>query len=218
VKKYSAVIFDWDGTIMDSTFSIVSSLQAACREVGLPIPDKQQASWVIGLSLDRALYHCVPDLTEQQLPQFLAAYRKHYYEVDKTLRLFEGMNEVLDALGSQQTRLAVATGKSRRGLDRALAQSALTTRFHTTRCADETAGKPDPQMLYEILEELALQPEEVLMVGDTTHDIHMAHSAGIDSMAVTYGAHDPATLAGANPLIMVDTVNDLRQWMFARLI
>lgn len=217
MKKYSAVIFDWDGTIMDSTYSIVSSLQAACREVGLPVPDKQQASWVIGLSLDRALYHCVPDLTEQQLPKFLAAYRKHYYEVDKTLRLFEGMDEVLATLGNNQTRLAVATGKSRRGLDRALAQSQLEKRFHTTRCADETAGKPDPKMLYEILEELTLQPEEVLMVGDTTHDIHMAHSAGMDSMAVTYGAHDPATLEEATPLVMVDTVEDLGKWMFERL-
>lgn len=217
MKTYSAVIFDWDGTVMDSTHSIVAAIQAACADVGLAVPARRDAAWVIGLSLESALYRCVPDLTEALLPQFLDRYRHHFLALDRQIKLFDGIVGVLDDIRERDVRLAVATGKSRAGLDRVLQQMQLADRFHATRCADETRSKPDPTMLYQLLDEFSLEPEQVLMVGDTTHDIHMAQRAGMDSVAVTYGAHDVPTLQASKPTVMVDDVAGLHSWLMTRL-
>lgn len=217
MKKYAAVVFDWDGTVMDSTHSIVVSIQSACSDLGLPVPDARKAAWVIGLSLESALYHCVPELTEQQLPKFIERYRHHFFKLDPHINLFDGVTGLLDHIRQRNTMLAVATGKSRAGLDRVLGELGMGDMFNTTRCADETASKPDPAMLHQILDELGLRASQVLMVGDTTHDIDMATRAGVDSMAVTYGAHDIDTLTQSSPDVMVDSVAEMRAWLEPRL-
>lgn len=217
MKRYAAVVFDWDGTIMDSTHSIVAAIQGACTDIGLPVPPDNEASWVIGLSLESALYRCVPDLTADQLPLFLERYRHHFMMRDPEIRLFEGIPALLSDLRSQGVALGVATGKSRVGLDRVLGTMQLQTHFHVTRCADESFSKPHPAMLFEIMEALSLRPEQVLMVGDTSHDIHMAQAAGVDSMAVTYGAHDKTTLVKAEPTVMVSNVREMQKWLLERV-
>lgn len=217
MTRYAAVLFDWDGTVMDSTYSIASSIQLASADLELPVPSIQQASWVIGLSLESALYRAVPDLTAEQMPLFLERYRYHFMQRDPHIKLFDGILPFMGELRGRQIALGVATGKSRQGLDRVLQQVKLSTFFDATRCADETRSKPDPEMLHQLLAELMLEPEQVLMVGDTVHDIHMAANAGMDSVAVTYGAHDPQTLAKAEPTVMVDNVAQMRDWVLARI-
>lgn len=216
MTRYAAVLFDWDGTVMDSTYSIASSIQLASADLELPVPSIQQASWVIGLSLESALYRAVPDLTAEQMPLFLERYRHHFMRRDPHIKLFDGILPFMGELRGRQIALGVATGKSRQGLDRVLQQVNLSTFFDATRCADETRSKPDPEMLHQLLAELMLEPEQVLMVGDTVHDIHMAANAGMDSVAVTYGAHDPQTLAKAEPTVMVDNVAQMRDWVLER--
>lgn len=217
MTRYAAVLFDWDGTVMDSTYSIASSIQLASADLELPVPSIQQASWVIGLSLESALYRAVPDLTAEQMPLFLERYRYHFMQRDPHIKLFDGILPFMGELRGRQIALGVATGKSRQGLDRVLQQVNLSTFFDATRCADETRSKPDPEMLHQLLAELMLEPEQVLMVGDTVHDIHMAANAGMDSVAVTYGAHDPQTLVKAEPTVMVDNVAQMRDWVLARI-
>lgn len=202
---------------MDSTYSIVTSIQASCADLGLPVPSDEAASWVIGLSLESALYRCVPTLTADQVPLFIDRYRFHYFSRDQEIKLFDGVVDLFQELQARQVKLGVATGKSRSGLDRVLGFTKLVSQFHATRCADETRGKPDPTMLFEIMTELQLEPEQVLMVGDTTHDIQMAMNAGVDSMAVTYGAHDIPTLKSAAPTVIVSSVPQMRSWILERL-
>lgn len=217
MKRYKAVIFDWDGTVMDSTACIVGAIQSACTDLELPVPSDEDAGWVIGLSLQSALQHCAPTLQEAQLPLFIERYRHHFFLRDQQLPMFDGIVPLLDDLKSKEIRLGVATGKSRAGLDRVLQAQQLADRFDYTRCADESQGKPHPAMLFDTLKALDLKPEHVLMVGDTTHDVQMAASAGIDSMAVTYGAHSKRTLLMSEPTVMVSSVKEMRAWLSARL-
>lgn len=217
MKRYAAVIFDWDGTVMDSTHSIVAAIQGACADLELPVPPPEEASWVIGLSLESALYRCVPTLTADQLPHFLERYRYHFLARDPEIKLFDGIVDLLETLKKREVFLGVATGKSRIGLDRVLGTMQLHQHFHITRCADESFSKPHPAMLLEIMKALDLAPERVLMVGDTTHDIQMATAAGVDSLAVTYGAHDKQTLLRAEPTVMVSSVREMQKWLLDRV-
>lgn len=217
MKRYKAVIFDWDGTVMDSTASIAGAIQAACVDLEQPVPSVEEASWVIGLSLDQALQRCAPGLQPEQIPLFIERYRHHFFLFDQQLALFDGILPLFDHLQEQNIRLGVATGKSRHGLDRVLQAHQLTSRFDCTRCADESKGKPHPAMLFDIMQRLDLKPEEMLMVGDTTHDVQMAASAGVDSMAVTYGAHGKRTLLMSEPTVMVSSVREMHNWLSARL-
>lgn len=217
MKHYEAVIFDWDGTLMDSTHSIIESIQLASADLGLEVPSTMQASWIIGMSLESGLYKAVPDLTAEQMPEFLDRYRHHFFQRDASIKMFDGAVEMLDQLRSRVVPISVATGKSRVGLERVLQVVNLAHYFNTTRCADETRGKPDPLMLHEILWELDLEPENVLMVGDTTHDTYMAHNAGMDCLAVTYGAHDVPTLEKSEPTAIVTSVPEMQDWIFRRL-
>ncbi|SAI73630.1 hydrolase [Bordetella ansorpii] len=213
---YRLVVFDWDGTLMDSTHSIVAAIQGACRDLDLPVPSASEASWVIGLSLESALRRAVPALTQSMVPRFLERYRTHYLLRDPELRLFDGVSDLLAALARQQALMAVATGKSRVGLDRALAASATRGVFAATRTADETFSKPHPAMLNELMEELDVAPEHVVMIGDTSHDLRMAANAGVHSVGVTYGAHTLAELQDCGPQAIVGNVAELRQWLLPR--
>lgn len=215
-SSYEAVIFDWDGTLMDSTAHIVSALQATCRDLALPVPPDDEAGWVIGLSLQAALYRLVPDLGADRVDQFVARYREHHLRTLHEIRLFAGQDVLLRDLHAGGILLGVATGKSRMGLDANLAHLGLAPVFHATRTVDEARGKPDPDMLLQLLSELDLNPARVLMVGDTTHDIHMAHAAGVDSLAVTYGAHRPELLQAARPTALVSSVSAMQGWIRQR--
>jgi phosphoglycolate phosphatase len=216
MSQYQVVVFDWDGTLMDSTRDIVRSMQLACADLDLPVPSDQQAAWVIGLSLERALEHVVPDLDEANRARFLERYRFHYLTRDRELRLFDGVRPMLDALTRKGVHLAVATGKSRVGLNRALETADIGHYFEATRCADETLGKPHPQMLFELMDEMAAEPNAVLMIGDTSHDLNMAANAGVHGLAVTYGAHDEAQLREHPHQDMLHCVASMHRWLEAR--
>ncbi|MBN8440420.1 MAG: HAD-IA family hydrolase [Thauera sp.] len=212
-ERFDLVVFDWDGTLMDSAAAIVNAIGASCRDLGLPEPAEAQARYVIGLGLVDALKHAVPDLTEADYPRMVERYRHHFLSSDHELRLFPGVVDTLGWLSGQGRMLGVATGKSRAGLERALAHTAIAPYFHSTRCADECFSKPHPAMLLEIMDELGVQPERTLMVGDTTHDLLMARNAGVASLAVSFGAHPVDALVAAQPLACVETPAQLGAWL-----
>ena len=214
-RRFDLVVFDWDGTLFDSTALIVHSIQAACRDLGLPVPDDERASWVIGLSLQGAMKHAVPDITQEQIPQMVDRYRFHYVERQHDLTLFPGVLDMLAALKARHHWLAVATGKSRAGLDDALHAAELRGVFDGTRTADETRSKPDPQMLNELMRQFGTTPERTVMIGDTTHDLQLAANAGTPSIAVAYGAHSPAEFASHSPLLVAQSVAELSAWLQA---
>lgn len=202
------LIFDWDGTLFDSVGWIVENLLEAAQEVGLPVPSRAAARGVVGLSLAGALETLFPGIRTEQTNHLVDVYRRLYdREPVLALGLFEGVLMTLEALKGQGYQLAIATGKPRRGLNRALDASGSAHLFATTRCADETASKPDPLMVEEILAELGAPPERALLIGDSLHDLRMAQRAGIQSIAVTTGAHDREELMTLAPLFCID---DLR--------
>ncbi|MDR2186732.1 MAG: HAD-IA family hydrolase [Azonexus sp.] len=213
--KYPLIVFDWDGTLLDSAAAIVHAIQAACRDLGLPAPDDRRARHVIGLGLADAMRHVAPDLKPEQIQSMAERYRHHYLSGDHQLTLFPGVPEMLARLRADGHRLAVATGKSRLGLERALDHSGLRPYFLASRCADECHSKPHPQMLLELLDELAIAAESTLMIGDTTHDLLLAKNAGVDALAVTYGAHPLASLLEHQPLATLYSVPALDQWLRA---
>lgn len=214
-NNFDLIVFDWDGTLMDSAAAIVHAIQAASRDLGLPEPADRQARHVIGLGLYDALKRAVPDLPEQEYPRMVERYRHHYLSRDHELSLFAGVEELMEELAQRGYRLAVATGKSRLGLDRALAHSGLGAYFHALRCADQCHSKPHPQMLEELMEELGAVPERTLMIGDTTHDLQMARNAGTAGLGVSYGAHLLEDLQALAPLACLDTVEELQAWLLA---
>jgi phosphoglycolate phosphatase len=212
-RRYDLIVFDWDGTLYDSTALITRCIQAACKDVNVAVPNDRDASFVIGLSLMDALRHAAPALAEDRYPELARRYRHHYFNDLHEITLFEGVPSLLDALKARHHWLAVATGKSRQGLDEALHQSGLRSRFDATRTADETASKPNPQMLLELMRELAVEPERTLMIGDTTHDLQLARNAGADAVAVTYGAHPHEELRDHGPRHVAHSVPELRSWL-----
>lgn len=212
-SSYALIVFDWDGTLMDSTAVITRSIQAACKDLGQPVPSDVDASYVIGLGLGDALRHAAPALDPREYDHLAQAYRRHYFAHDSDLTLFPGALDMLLALKAAGHRLAVATGKSRQGLNRALGYAELRNMFDTTRTADETTPKPHPAMLQEIMEELGDEPERTLMVGDTTHDLLMARNAGTAAVAVAYGAHEAQALAQMQPVFLADSVFDLQRFL-----
>ena len=214
-RRFDLVVFDWDGTLFDSTALIVHSIQAACRDLGLPVPDNERASWVIGLSLHGAMKHAVPDIAPEQIPLMVDRYRFHYLSRQHDLTLFPGVLDMLHALKQRHHWLAVATGKSRAGLDEALHAVELRGVFDGTRTADETRSKPDPQMLHELMRQFGVEPHRTLMIGDTTHDLQLAANAGAPSIAVAYGAHSPAEFATHSPLLVAASVAELSAWLQA---
>ncbi len=212
-KNFDLIVFDWDGTLMDSTSAIIASMQSAARDLGVPAPDKKSASYVIGLGLQDALQAAMPDLDAKHYPKMVERYRYHYLSQDHQLTLFKGAREMLDDLASQGYFLAVATGKSRVGLNRALATTGVTSVFDATRCADETFSKPHPAMLQELTRELGQDMGRTVMIGDTTHDLQMAGNAGAAAISVHYGAHPASELAAHSPLFGAESIAELHAWL-----
>lgn len=214
-RRFDLIAFDWDGTLFDSTVAITRSIQAAVRDVGGTVPTDAQASYVIGMALLPALAHAAPDVPQEQYKELANRYRYHYLQLQEQVTLFDGVLPMLQALRARHHWLTVATGKSRRGLNEALATVDLQGVFDGSRTADETAGKPHPLMLQELMAEFGVAPERVLMIGDTTHDLEMARNAGCASVAVAYGAHGSEGFAPFGPLHVAETVADLHSWLHA---
>ena len=212
-RHFDLIAFDWDGTLFDSTMLIVRCIQAACSDIQVPVPSDEQAAYVIGLGLHDALQHAVPGLNPARYPDLGARYRHHDTASQHELVLFPGTLAMLQALKQRQHLLAVATGKARRGLDDALTHAQLHGLFDSTRTADETASKPHPLMLQELMAELGVAPERTLMIGDTTHDLQLAQNAGTARVAVSYGAHDTAAFAEHEPLFVAHSTAELHQWL-----
>lgn len=210
--KYRLVVFDWDGTLIDSPAAIAECMQAASRELGLPVPPLERATHVIGLGLHDAMRIVAPELPGERYPEYIAAYRRQFLAREDRMPLFGGMQDLLRGLWSTRL-LAIATGKSRRGLERALDATGVRGLFTASRCADETHPKPHPAMLLELMQELGVQAPSVLMVGDTSHDMEMARAAGVDGVAVTYGAHSEPELRACAPRGCVSSVEDLERWL-----
>lgn len=212
-RRYDLIVFDWDGTLFDSTALIVRAIQAACRDLGAPVPSDEAAAHVIGLGLQDALQHAVPDLPVDLYPELGRRYRQHYFASHDQVTLFAGVPELLAGLRERNHWLAVATGKNRHGLNEALRISGLADSFDATRTADETRSKPHPQMLQELMREFGTDPERTLMIGDTTHDLQLAANAGTDAVAVAYGAHPPEQLGDLRPLTIAHSVPELQDWL-----
>ena len=211
--SYELVVFDWDGTLMDSTHVIATSLQAACRDVGIAVPSGEDARYVIGLNLADTFAHVAPDLDEPGRVRLGERYRHHFLAREHEMPLYGGVREMLDDLLARGHRLAVATGKARRGLDRVLDSTGLRDRFEATRCADEGFAKPHPDMLLMLLGITGVEARNAVMVGDTTHDLDLAANAGVDGVAVSYGAHAEALLATRPAKARFSRVADLHRWL-----
>jgi phosphoglycolate phosphatase len=213
MRRFDLVVWDWDGTVVDSTGAIADAIVGAAADLGLPVPTEHEARWVIGMGLLEAIHHAVPAIRREQVPAFVERYRVHYLRRDATLKMFDGIPELLRGLDAAGVPLAVATGKSRAGLNRALVQTGLGPRFAATRCADEGAPKPDPWMLRDLGETLMTPTDRMVMIGDTTHDVGMAQSAGASSVAVLYGAHEPDALRASAPDALIGSVGELADWL-----
>jgi phosphoglycolate phosphatase len=212
-RQFDLIAFDWDGTLYDSTRVIVRAIQQAVQDVGGAMPTEQAAAYVIGMSLGPALAHAAPDVPPDKYPELGARYRHHYLAHQDDLVLFDGVLPLLQELKARHHWLAVATGKSRRGLDEALRSVELHGVFDGSRTADETAGKPHPRMLEELMREFGTDPQRTLMIGDTTHDLQMARNAGCPSVGVSYGAHEPDAFHALGPLHVAHSVADLGAWL-----
>ena len=209
---FRAIVFDWDGTIIDSHSAIVECMQQASRDLGLPVPERERAGHVIGLGMHDAMRIVAPDLPAARYPEFVARYRVHFLAREDSMRLFAGMQPLLEELCGTHT-LAIATGKSRKGLERALAATGVGPCFTASRCADETNPKPHPAMLRELMAQLDVEADAMLMIGDTSHDMQMAAAAGVHGVAVTYGAHPEHELLSCGPRGCVASVAALRAWL-----
>ena len=212
-KQFDLLVFDWDGTLMDSAGAIAFSIQAASRDVGLPAPSNSEARHIIGLGLNEAIAALFPELPRADYAALVERYRHYYLARDTEIPLFAGAAETIAALHGAGFLLAVATGKGRRGLDHVFEQTGLGPYFHTSRCADECFSKPHPCMLLEIMDELGVPQAKTLMIGDTSHDLQMASNAGVSSVGVSYGAHPREGLLALSPLVCADNFGELSRWL-----
>ena len=214
-RQFDLIAFDWDGTLFDSTAIITTCIQRAVVDVGGVMPTREAASYVIGMALMPALAHAAPDVSQEKYPLLGERYRHHYLAHQHDISLFEGVLPLLADLKARHHWLTVATGKSRAGLNEALQAVELRDVFDGSRTADETAGKPHPRMLHELMREFGVEPERTLMIGDTTHDLQMALNAGCASVGVSYGAHEPDAFHVLQPRHVAHSVAELRDWLLA---
>ncbi len=214
-RQFDLIAFDWDGTLFDSTAIITRCIQEAVRDVGGTVPSDEQASYVIGMALMPALAHAAPDVPKDKYPELGVRYRHHYIARQNDISLFDGVLAMLADLKTRQHHLTVATGKSRHGLDESLHAVELKGIFDGSRTADETAGKPHPRMLHELMSEFGVPPGRTLMIGDTTHDLQMALNADCASVGVSYGAHEPAAFDVLKPRFVAHSVRELHTWLLA---
>lgn len=211
-KPFELIVFDWDGTLMDSEAHIVASMEHSIADLNLPRREKAAIRDIIGLGLREAILKLYPDADDTLCQQLVDRYRYHFF-ADDPCETFPGAGELLAALSGQGYLLAVATGKGRRGLDRVLESTGFHEFFHATRCADETHSKPHPQMLEEIMEVLGVEPHQTLMVGDTEYDLQMAQNAGTAALAVSYGVHDMERLMACQPLACIHALHEMTDWL-----
>jgi len=214
-KQFDLLIFDWDGTLMDSAGVIADSIQRACEDIGQPAPSDRASRQIIGLGLIQALQTLLPDLSADDYPRLVERYRHHYLSRDDQIPLFDGVADGIRELHECGFQLAVATGKSRLGLSRALDASGLGPWFAATRCADQTHSKPHPAMVLELLDELDAESAHALVIGDTSHDLLMASNAGVASLGVTYGAHEAGDLYPHAPLALMSSFAEVHAWLNA---
>jgi len=207
------IIFDWDGTLMDSETQIVHAMNGAIDDMGLEKRTTEQCRNIIGLGLKEAIDVLYPGRDEVFQEQFVECYRHHWFSIAHTSELFPGASETLRLLKESGILLAVATGKGRAGLDKVLVNTGLEDMFSATRCSDETQSKPHPQMVSEILDELDIEPHQALMVGDTEYDLLMAINAGVNPVAVSYGVHERERLMQHQPLVCLDNISELVDWL-----
>ncbi len=213
-KEFELIVFDWDGTLMDSEARIVNCMKIAIDELSLPERTDNELRNVIGLGLREALLTLYPDGTDDMFNPLIESYRQHFMHTNNTpTELFQGAAEMLKFLVERGHYLAVATGKGRFGLDQAMAEAGISELFHVTRCADETLSKPHPQMLEEIMDFIGASPETTLMVGDTEYDLQMARNAKVSSLAVSYGVHEKERLLACGPLDCVGNMQELHGWL-----
>ena len=213
-RRWPLLVFDWDGTLMDSTGAIVRAAQAAIADLGLPSRSDESICSIIGLGLQESWQALFPDLETDAYEHFVASYRDHFVQRERaSSRLYPGVTGVLRMLSERGCHLAVATGKSRRGLDHDLEHTELGHFFDATRTADETRSKPHPEMLYSLMSELGFAPGQTLMIGDTEFDLLMARAAGASALAVTWGAHPTARLRAHDPAGCLDSVEQIPLWL-----
>jgi phosphoglycolate phosphatase len=214
-NHFKLLVFDWDGTLMDSQARIVACCQSAIADLDFEERTLTQILSIIGLSLERAFATLFPKGSPSQWTQLVERYRYHFFNTHAQIPapLFQGVKETLETLQNNGYWLAVATGKSRQGLNKGLTETEMVNIFQTTRCADETRSKPEPQMLQEIMDELGMLPKDTLMIGDSKHDLQMAHNAGIAAVAVSYGVSESAELLKYNPLTCLDNLPALTTWL-----
>lgn len=211
---YELIIFDWDGTLMDSAQKIANCIKASARDVGVVEPSDEKAKSIIGLGLTEAMTVLFANSSQQQVNEIVDAYKYHFVKGDVTEQgLFEGVEQGLQALDDAGAVMAVATGKSRAGLDRVFGETDLRDYFITTRCADETRSKPHPQMLLEILDFTAIDPTKVIMVGDTTYDMDMAANANVAGLGAGYGVHSETMLLASKAVTVKHSFTDLLAWL-----
>ena len=211
---FKLLVFDWDGTLMDSAMRIVACVQAAAEDLSIAAPTEDAARDIIGLGLDEAMARLFPQSDKDEKMRIVERYRHHYLFANQTpTPLFAGAREVVETLRSADYLMAVATGKGRPGLNRVLEQSGLGPLFHTTRCADEALSKPHPDMLLQILDELGVEAHEALMIGDTEYDMEMAHSAGSKALGVSYGVHEKQRIVNCSPLACLDDITEIPAWL-----
>jgi phosphoglycolate phosphatase len=213
--NYPLIVFDWDGTLFDSTALIVRCIQAAAADLGTAVPTDAQAAYVIGMGLQEALQHAVPTFPRERYAELANRYRHHYFARQHELTLFPGTLDMLHALKARGHLLGIATGKSRRGLDEALRTVELHGLFDATRTADETASKPHPRMLHELMAEAGAEPGRTLMIGDTTHDLQLAANAGTAAVAVSFGAHEREAFDVHAPRFVAHSTRELHDWLLA---
>jgi len=213
-KAYELLVFDWDGTLMDSESRIVNCMRATITDLGLELPDDSSISNIIGLGLKEAICMLFPGADDALVQSVIGRYRHHFlFENTTPTPLFSGAKEVLHELKSEGYLLAVATGKGRPGLDRVLDITGLNQVFHATRCADEAFSKPHPDMLLQLLDELGVQPADALMIGDTEYDMQMANNAGTAALAVSYGVHSMDRLLQHGPLGCLGAITEVSDWL-----
>lgn len=211
-KSYRLLIFDWDGTLIDSQNGIVSCMKSAIQDLGLPVLSDFEIGDVIGLGLYEAISTLYPTISERHCEKLIERYRQHFLSMDQSLP-FDGVTATLNTLYEQGFDMAIATGKGRAGLDRAMQNIQFNHVFKASRCADETQSKPHPQMLYEILDELQVDAESALMVGDTEYDLAMAQTAEMDCVAVSYGVHAIERLHQYSPVTTLNNLSELLPWL-----
>ena len=213
IQHYDLLVFDWDGTLINSAGTIAECIQHACRDAEVPIPPIERARHVIGMGLYAALEYATPGLSPEEYRRVIENYGRHYIARDANLPLFEGTAPMLEALDARGHTLAIATGKSSAGLARALQNTGLATWFRASRCADQCTPKPAPDMLLELMDEFEASPERTLMIGDTTHDLGMAKNAGVAAVGISHGAHPLEELRGMRPLALVHSTMELHEWL-----